>query len=300
MTRIIALGVYDLILSSPMEVRRIWKRRLGAGTILYISIRYGAILSRFFDTGVAVIVPRNLIVSITEQYKVWILRSSMVFRGEYQKHCTEKHLNFKVAVKRSQYCLYFLRFTLRLRLQASHPSPSLNNFWQSFSIWLCPCMGCLWPPVVTYIHSICSEHVYPCDEYCKLRDPQTFMTLILLAVWEHSPIDSRLCSGAIRPFGRMSSLLWLQSISIVSIYCYKHTITNIMFSCLCMPFPSHMCTDDMLLLVGVITRAVSVAADAAVLVVTLQKTFHIFKMDGDVRSSSKVMSTLAYNGKPFV
>ena len=67
-----------------------------------------------------------------------------------------------------------------------------------------------------------------------------------------------------------------------------------------MPFPSHMCTDDMLLLVGVITRAVSVAADAAVLAVTLQKTFHIFKMDGDVRSSSKVMSTLAYNGKPFV
>ena len=48
--------------------------------------------------------------------------------------------------------------------------------------------------------------------------------------------------------------------------------------------------------VGVITRVISVAADVAVLVFTLWKTFHIFKMDEETRVTMRITTTLAYNG----
>lgn len=41
-------------------------------------------------------------------------------------------------------------------------------------------------------------------------------------------------------------------------------------------------------------------ADAVVLGVTLWKTFYIFKMDEENRASSKITTTLAYNGNLFI
>ena len=49
-----------------------------------------------------------------------------------------------------------------------------------------------------------------------------------------------------------------------------------------------------MILVPVITRAVSVAADAAVLGITLWKSFYILKVE---QSRSSLTATLAYNGK---
>ena len=64
----IALAIYDLILSFSAEQRCIWKRKVGTGTILYLSIRYGTILYRLTETGMLSqeIVP--LIVSVEAQY----------------------------------------------------------------------------------------------------------------------------------------------------------------------------------------------------------------------------------------
>lgn len=47
----------------------------------------------------------------------------------------------------------------------------------------------------------------------------------------------------------------------------------------------------------VITRAISVAADAVVLGLTLWKTIHIFREDAEARANSKITTTLAYGGK---
>ena len=62
--RMIALVVYDLILSFPMELKGIWKRRFGTGTILYLSIRYGQIVHMLLQVLASILVPGNLIVSI--------------------------------------------------------------------------------------------------------------------------------------------------------------------------------------------------------------------------------------------
>lgn len=48
--------------------------------------------------------------------------------------------------------------------------------------------------------------------------------------------------------------------------------------------------------VPVITRAISVIADALVLGITLWKTFYIFRVDQATRAATKVTTTLAYNG----
>ena len=48
--------------------------------------------------------------------------------------------------------------------------------------------------------------------------------------------------------------------------------------------------------VGVTTRAISVAADIAVLGFTLWKTFYIFKIDEETRETMKFTTTLAYTG----
>ena len=47
---------------------------------------------------------------------------------------------------------------------------------------------------------------------------------------------------------------------------------------------------------GVITRAISVAADTTILGITLWKTFYIFRMDKDARGATRLTKTLAYNG----
>lgn len=48
--QLIALGTYDLILSFPMEVKCVWKRKVfGTGTILYILIRYTTIIRMLLE-----------------------------------------------------------------------------------------------------------------------------------------------------------------------------------------------------------------------------------------------------------
>lgn len=52
----------------------------------------------------------------------------------------------------------------------------------------------------------------------------------------------------------------------------------------------------MMNVVGIITRVISVAADATVLGFTLWKTFYVFKMNKQTRNTAKITYTLAYNG----
>ena len=52
--------------------------------------------------------------------------------------------------------------------------------------------------------------------------------------------------------------------------------------------------------VGVITRAVSVAADAIVLALTVWKTFYIFQEHKEARAATRITTTLAYNGSFLV
>ena len=55
-------------------------------------------------------------------------------------------------------------------------------------------------------------------------------------------------------------------------------------------------TGYIIIIVGVITRAVSVTTDAVVLGITLWKTFYIFRIDREARSTTKLTTALAYNG----
>ena len=64
----IALAIYDLILSFAAEQRCIWKRKVGTGTILYLSIRYGIILNMLTETAMFTQELVPLIVSIEAQY----------------------------------------------------------------------------------------------------------------------------------------------------------------------------------------------------------------------------------------
>lgn len=52
----------------------------------------------------------------------------------------------------------------------------------------------------------------------------------------------------------------------------------------------------MIFIVGVITRSISMAADAVVLGLTLWKTIYIFREDAEVRANSKLTTTLAHGG----
>ena len=52
-------------------------------------------------------------------------------------------------------------------------------------------------------------------------------------------------------------------------------------------------------LVGVITRSISVAADAAVLFFTLQATWSIIKANSDIKAQITLTSTLVQNGNPI-
>ena len=45
-----------------------------------------------------------------------------------------------------------------------------------------------------------------------------------------------------------------------------------------------------------ITRAISVLADAVVLGITLWKVYYIFRVDKEARATTTITTTLAYNG----
>ena len=60
----VALAVYDVVLSFPMELKAVWKRRFGTGTFLYLSIRYGTVIAMLFGNFQRLLITENLIVSI--------------------------------------------------------------------------------------------------------------------------------------------------------------------------------------------------------------------------------------------
>lgn len=51
-----------------------------------------------------------------------------------------------------------------------------------------------------------------------------------------------------------------------------------------------------ILIVGEITRAISIAGDAAVLGFTLWRTIYIFREDAEVRANNQLTTALLYNG----
>ena len=89
----IALTVYDHILSFPSELRGIWKRGVGTGTVLYLSIRYGIILYIFFDTLDLIFIQKTLIVSIGVQFQPPVFNQEP--RGEYLRTPRKASLIFR-------------------------------------------------------------------------------------------------------------------------------------------------------------------------------------------------------------
>ena len=69
-----ALVTYDLILAFPTEVRCIWQRNLGAGMILYISIRYGTVLYMLLVTFSTTLVPEIVIVGVNKNISIPVLK----------------------------------------------------------------------------------------------------------------------------------------------------------------------------------------------------------------------------------
>lgn len=63
LTDILALSIYDAILSISLEVRCIWKRKFGVGMILYLSIRYSMILYLLLRVPVNVVITKGAFVS---------------------------------------------------------------------------------------------------------------------------------------------------------------------------------------------------------------------------------------------
>ena len=59
----LAVIVYDTVLSFPQEIKCIWGRKPGAGTILYLFIRYGTIIDMTFKIFTWAYVPKTVSVS---------------------------------------------------------------------------------------------------------------------------------------------------------------------------------------------------------------------------------------------
>ena len=74
----------------------------------------------------------------------------------------------------------------------------------------------MWPLVVTYIHSICFEYVYPSGKYGTYNHSYIAMTLIPSLVWKYHPRDRCLFSSAIRPVSWVLGFLKSTSVYIVS------------------------------------------------------------------------------------
>ena len=71
--------VYDTVLTSPQEIKCIWGRKPGAGTILYLFVRYGMIIDMIFRVFSGIYVSETVLVSnITLRY--WRLLIRLVQR----------------------------------------------------------------------------------------------------------------------------------------------------------------------------------------------------------------------------
>ena len=66
----IALILYDVILSFPAEHRYIWRRRFGIRTMLYLTIRYSSIIFATIEMLGDILIIRNAIVSIKLRHEV--------------------------------------------------------------------------------------------------------------------------------------------------------------------------------------------------------------------------------------
>ena len=73
----IALAVYDLVLSFPVELKAIWNRKFGMGALLYLSIRYGTIISMLFEVLQSLLVTEGLIVSIAAHFR-WLTQKTLM------------------------------------------------------------------------------------------------------------------------------------------------------------------------------------------------------------------------------
>ena len=54
---------YDAFLSFQQEIKCIWGRKLGIGTILYLLVRYGTIIDMIFQIFSGIYVPKTISVS---------------------------------------------------------------------------------------------------------------------------------------------------------------------------------------------------------------------------------------------
>ena len=82
LTWIIALAVYDCVLSFPAELRGIWKQKFRTGATLYLLIRYGTILFMLFSTFTFILVPKTPVVSFAIQLTAFVF--NLEIRGGYQ------------------------------------------------------------------------------------------------------------------------------------------------------------------------------------------------------------------------
>ena len=99
------------------------------------------------------------------------------------------------------------------------------------SIWLCPCMGCLWSQVATYMHSVYSQHVHPCNWHSMCDPSYTIMILILVEVCKYSPIEGCLYFDPIRSSSWMLGTHEPRQISSVGGRHRDRTIADIYRSC---------------------------------------------------------------------
>lgn len=126
-----------------------------------------------------------------------------------------------------------------------------------------------------------------------------FVILTPLEVYQHHLLHRCIHSNLIGTFGCMLDFYQPCSIHLVSSRSSNKSTTHVWYSSLCLSTYScfHIYSYCyIIIIVGVITRAVSVTTDAVVLGITLWKTFYIFQIDREARSTTKLTTALAYNG----
>ena len=63
------VAIYDTILTFPKEVRCIWKRKFGAGTVLYLFIRYGTLFDMLLQFLNGFVTSRTAIVRVHHKFR---------------------------------------------------------------------------------------------------------------------------------------------------------------------------------------------------------------------------------------
>ena len=119
----------------------------------------------------------------------------------------------------------------------------------------------------------------------------------LRAVYKHSLLDRVFCRFERKAISSLLGFRECFPICLVSKRIVKEcAVTNENESCLCSSFSMLIGWPVASVIGGVITRSISVTVDAIVLGYTLWKTFYIFQIDREARSTTKLTTALAYNG----